>query len=292
MKIRKAVFPVAGLGTRFLPATKATPKEMLPIVDKPLIQYAVEEAIVAGITQIIFVTSSSKSAIENHFDSNFELESTLTNKKKNDLLSLVQNILPSKVNVAYVRQARPLGLGHAVLCAKQLVGNEPFAVLLADDLIYAQKPCLQQMVELFEELNSSILACQPVEQQDTQKYGIVDIPKNTLDYGKYLPISKIIEKPLPETAPSNIASIGRYLLMPEIFNLLEQTESGAGGEIQLVDGIDKLLLSQQVYAYCFNGKRFDCGNKLGYLKATVELGLQHNEVGNEFAKYLKTFICE
>ena len=289
MKIRKAVFPVAGLGTRFLPATKATPKEMLPIVDKPLIQYAVEEAIVAGITQIIFVTSSSKSAIENHFDSNFELESVLANKKKNNLLSLVQNILPSNVSVAYVRQARPLGLGHAVLCAKQLVGNEPFAVLLADDLIYAQKPCLQQMVELFDKLNSSILACQPVEQQDTQKYGIVAIPEKTLAYGKYLPISKIIEKPLPEIAPSNIASIGRYLLMPEIFNLLEHTKSGTGGEIQLVDGIDKLLSSQRVYAYCFNGKRFDCGNKLGYLKATVELGLKHDEVGNEFANYLKNF---
>ncbi len=290
MNIRKAVFPVAGLGTRFLPATKATPKEMLPIVDKPLIQYAVEEAVAAGITQIIFVTSSSKSAIENHFDSNFELESTLANKNKLALLSLVKNILPAHVSVAYVRQNYPLGLGHAVLAAKQLVGNEPFAVLLADDLIYSVQPCLTQMVELFNKLQTNILACQVVDWEETVKYGIVAIDEKTLMTGAYLPINKIIEKPSPDKAPSNVASIGRYLLMPEIFALLEKTQKGAGGEIQLVDGIDQLLLSQKVYAYCFEGKRFDCGSKLGYLKATVELGVNHQEVGSEFAEYLKDYV--
>ena len=288
-KIRKAVFPVAGLGTRFLPATKATPKEMLPIVDKPLIQYAIEEAVSAGITQLIFVTSSSKHAIENHFDSNFELEAKLTETGKNEWLEIVRNILPLGVSCVYVRQPNPLGLGHAVLCAKDIVGNEPFAVLLADDLISTggdSKICLAQMVDVYHKVNRSVLATQPVAPADVEKYGIVDIGSKKLELGSYVETKVIIEKPKPKEAPSNFAVIGRYILTPEIFRCIEETGKGAIGEIQLTDGIDKLMAEQPVYSYLFHGKRYDCGSKLGYLQATVEYGMKHSEVGERFTKYL------
>lgn len=286
-QIRKAVFPVAGLGTRFLPATKANPKEMLPIVDKPLIQYAVEEAVAAGITQLIFVTSSSKRAIEDHFDSNFELESKLVEKGKDDLLALVRGILPSGVSCVYTRQHETLGLGHAVLCAKDIVGDEPFAVLLADDMIdHDHHTCLEQMVDVFHKVNGSVLAIQPVEKSETEKYGIVGIANPLIKIGEYSKINKIIEKPKAKDAPSNFASIGRYILMPRVFELLEKTGFGAVGEIQLTEGIDKLLLEQDVYGYVFNGDRYDCGSKLGYLQATIAYGRKHPEVGIEFERYL------
>ncbi len=287
-KINKAVFPVAGLGTRFLPVTKANPKEMLPIVDKPLIQYAVEEAVGAGITQLIFVTSSSKHAIENHFDSNFELEAKLAESGKNEWLEIVRNVLPAGVTCAYIRQQSPLGLGHAVLCAQRLIGNEPFAVLLADDLINNQgKNCLQQMVDVYSEVESNIVAVQPVDLSETEKYGIVGLDNSVLESGKYAKTTAIVEKPRTKNAPSNFAVIGRYILTPEIFHFLENTSRGAIGEIQLTDGISKLLSRQDVYSYRFHGKRYDCGSKLGYLEATVEYGIQHADVGEHFAKYLK-----
>lgn len=285
-KIRKAVFPVAGLGTRFLPATKASPKEMLPIVDKPLIQYAAEEAVAAGITELIFVTSWSKRAIEDHFDTNYELEDTLEKTAKKTFLEMVRNILPSGISCVYVRQHRQLGLGHAVLCAKPVVGDEPFAVLLADDLIDGEnnKPCLQQMVELYQKTHHSILAIQEVEKKETQKYGIVAIEDDILKSPK---INNIIEKPKPEVAPSNFAVVGRYILTPRIFALLEQTRFGAIGEIQLTDGIAALLREEAVHAYLFKGTRYDCGNKFGYLQATLAYAQKHPEIGDEFKKYLK-----
>jgi len=289
-KISKAVFPVAGLGTRFLPVTKANPKEMLPIVDKPLIQYAAEEAVAAGITQLIFVTSSSKHAIENHFDSNFELEAKLTEAGKNEWLEIVRNILPAGVSCAYVRQHNPLGLGHAVLCAKEIVGNEPFAVLLADDLISGgkgNKNCLRQMVEVYSQVKSSVLAVQPVTLSETEKYGIVGMVNPDLELGDYAKTTTIVEKPKSENAPSRFASIGRYILTPRIFYFLENTNKGAIGEIQLTDGIDKLLEEQDVYSYRFHGKRYDCGSKFGYLEATIEYGIQHPEIGERFTKYLQ-----
>jgi len=286
-KITKAVFPVAGLGTRFLPVTKANPKEMLPIVDKPLIQYAVEEAVNAGINQMIFVTSSSKHAIENHFDSNFELEVKLAEAGKNEWLEIVRNVLPTGVSCVYVRQHTPLGLGHAVLCAKDIVGNEPFAVLLADDLIdNPGDTCLRQMVSIYEKIQSSILAIQPVPLSETKKYGIVGLNNTELKLGEYAKTTKIIEKPSAKDAPSQFASIGRYILTPEIFSLLERTNKGTIGEIQLTDGIDKLLANQDVYGYRFYGKRYDCGSKLGYLEATVEYGMKHRDVGQHFVEYL------
>lgn len=287
-KITKAVFPVAGLGTRFLPVTKANPKEMLPIVDKPLIQYAVEEAVSAGITQLIFVTSSSKHAIENHFDSNFELEAKLAEAGKNEWLEIVRNVLPAGVSCVYVRQQNPLGLGHAVLCAKNIVGDEPFAVLLADDLIDSRdKSCLRQMVEVYSEVESNVIAVQPVDLSETEKYGIVGIDNPGLESGKYAKTTAIVEKPKSKNAPSNFAVIGRYILTPEIFHFLENTSKGAVGEIQLTDGIDKLLAKQSVYSYRFHGKRYDCGSKLGYLEATVEYGVRHPDVGKHFKKYLQ-----
>ena len=289
-KIRKAVFPVAGLGTRFLPVTKANPKEMLPIVDKPLIQYAVEEAVTAGITQLIFVTSSAKRAIEDHFDSNFELEARLAETGKNEWLEIVRNILPPGVTCAYVRQQSQLGLGHAVWCARDLVCNEPFAVLLADDLIYTAKGednCLKQMLDVYNQTQSSVLAVQPVATQDTEKYGIVALEQKELTEGSYAKTSSLVEKPKADEAPSNLAVIGRYILTPEIFGLLEHSNKGAIGEIQLTDSIDKLLLSQEIYSYCFRGKRYDCGDKLGYLKATVEYGMRHRCIGDQFINYLK-----
>lgn len=287
-KIRKAVFPVAGLGTRFLPVTKANPKEMLPIVDKPLIQYAAEEAVAAGITQLIFVTSSSKSAIENHFDSNFELEAKLAESGKNEWLDAVRNILPAGVSCVYIRQQNPLGLGHAVLCAKDIIGDEPFAVLLADDLINGgDRSCLEQMVDIYAQVKNSVLAIQPVEKSETTKYGIVGLENTELQLGDMAKISTIIEKPHAKDAPSNFASIGRYILTPRIFHFLENASAGVIGEIQLTEGIDKLIAEQDIHGYVFHGKRYDCGSKLGYLKATLDYGMSHAEVGNEFTNHLR-----
>ncbi len=282
MKITKAVFPVAGFGTRFLPATKANPKEMLPIVDKPLIQYAVEEAISAGINQLIFVTSHSKRSIEDHFDSNFELETKLAERNKQKMLEMVQNILPKGVSCVYVRQPEQLGLGHAVLCAKDAVGDDPCAVLLADDLIDGNKSCLQQMLAIYEQTGNSILAVQEVELSETEKYGVVELDK--IDPER---ITNIIEKPKAEQAPSNLAAIGRYILTPRIFHFLETVQQGAIGEIQLTDAIAKLLTEETVNICLFAGKRYDCGNKLGYLQATVEYALKHPEIGAQFGEYLR-----
>jgi len=282
-KITKAVFPVAGLGTRFLPATKASPKEMLPIVDKPLIQYAVEEAIAAGITELIFVTGRSKRAIPDHFDKSFELEAMLEAQGRTKLLEQLRAILPKHVSCIYIRQAEALGLGHAVLCAKPAVGNEPFAVILADDLIDASPPVLKQMVEIYENKSSSVLGVEDVFPAETASYGIVDaqeIDKNLLQ------LNSIVEKPEPEHAPSTLAVVGRYILTPGIFDCLQNVKPGRGGEIQLTDGIASLLQKEKVFAYRFKGKRFDCGSKLGYMKANVEFGLQHPEIGSEFAEYL------
>jgi len=287
-KIRKAVFPVAGLGTRFLPATKANPKEMLPIVDKPLIQYAVEEAVEAGITQLIFVTSSSKRAIEDHFDSNYELEAKLDQLGRQDLLSIVKNIIPPGVSCVYVRQAQPLGLGHAVLCAKNLVGDEAFAVLLADDLMEdGAESCLKEMLSRhLEKMHpSSIIAVEPISRQESKKYGIVAIDPQDESTGR---INMIVEKPAPEEAPSNLAVVGRYVLTPRIFHMLEQTAIDSRGEIQLTDAISRLLQEESVYAYKLPGKRYDCGSKLGYLQATVHQALKHPNLGKEFKAYLQS----
>jgi UTP--glucose-1-phosphate uridylyltransferase len=280
MNVTKAIFPVAGLGTRFLPATKANPKEMMPIVDKPLIQYAVEEAVAAGITELIFVTSSSKRAIEDHFDSNFELESSLFQRGKHELLEIVRNILPEGVSCAYIRQKSPQGLGHAVLCAKQLVMNEPFAVLLADDLIDGGKrSCLQQMVDVFRESPVSVIAVEKIARTETKRYGVVDIGGSTSPIADIL---GIVEKPDADKAPSNLGVVGRYILTPQIFNLLETTTQGSGGEIQLTDAIAKLLKEQPVQALQFEGKRYDCGTKLGYLEATIAYALKHPELAEDF----------
>jgi len=288
MRVTKAIFPVAGLGTRFLPATKANPKEMMPIVDKPLIQYAVEEAVAAGITELIFVTSSSKRAIEDHFDSNYELESSLLQRGKLDLLDMVRNILPEGVSCAYVRQKSPQGLGHAVLCARQLVMNEPFAVLLADDLIDGgKKPCLQQMLQAYEETQSSIVAVQPISRSETKKYGVVDVATTTQSL---LAIRGIVEKPEAHQAPSHLGVVGRYILSPRIFSHLEQVTHGSGGEIQLTDAIASLLKEEAVYAFQFAGKRYDCGNKLGYLEATIAYALKHPELADEFRDTLREWV--
>ena len=286
-KITKAIFPVAGLGTRFLPATKANPKEMMPIVDKPLIQYAVEDALAAGITELIFVTSSSKRAIEDHFDSNFELESNLLERGKQDLLEIVQGILPAGVSCAYIRQKSPQGLGHAVLCAKQLLSNEPFAVLLADDLIDGGKQsCLQQMLHIFNETQSSVVAVEKIAKQDSKKYGVIDAETTEHAVTK---IRGIVEKPEPHVAPSNLGVVGRYILTPTIFDLLENTARGSGGEIQLTDAIAALLKKETVMALQFQGKRYDCGSKLGYLEATIAYALKHPEVAADFQLLLREF---
>ena len=286
-KVTKAIFPVAGLGTRFLPATKANPKEMLPIVDKPLIQYAVEDAIAAGITELIFVTSSSKRAIEDHFDSNFELESNLLERGKQDLLDLVRGILPEGVSCAYVRQKSPRGLGHAVLCAKQIVSNAPFAVLLADDLIDGgKKTCMQQMVEVFEKTHANVIAVEKVPYDEINKYGVVDVATTKELIAS---IRGIVEKPHPDKAPSNLGVVGRYILTPAIFELLEHTSEGSGGEIQLTDAIAKLLAIEPVKALQFQGKRYDCGTKLGYLQATIAYALKHPELASDFERLLKEF---
>jgi UTP--glucose-1-phosphate uridylyltransferase len=282
--IRKAVFPVAGMGTRFLPVTKANPKEMLPIVDKPLIQYAAEEAVQAGINELIFVTSSSKRAIEDHFDKNYELETELAKRGKTELLSIVQRVVPEHVTCVYVRQPEALGLGHAVLCARPLVGDEPFAVILADDLIDCSgASCLSQMVEVYEENACSVLGVEEVPQDETDKYGIVDPVSRQ---GRSSIVRNIVEKPAPEAARSNLAVVGRYILTPEIFRHLENIPRGAGGEIQLTDAIEFLLEDEQVLAYRFKGKRYDCGSKLGYLQATVEYALKHPELRAAFSEYL------
>ena len=282
--IKKAVFPVAGLGTRFLPATKANPKEMLPVVDKPLIQYAVEEAVEAGITEMIFVTSSSKRAIEDHFDKNYEMESELEKKGKHELLKLLRSIVPDGVSCVYIRQPEALGLGHAVLCAKPVVGNEPFAVLLADDLIDgSHHGVVRQMVSIYGDYGCSVLGVEQVPRSETDKYGIVSTGD---DDGEIANIINIIEKPKPVQAPSNLAVVGRYLLTPRIFHYLERTGSGSGGEIQLTDAIAELLGEEKVLAYRFQGKRYDCGSKLGYLQATVEYALKHPELKEEFSAYL------
>ncbi|HEX5343689.1 MAG TPA: UTP--glucose-1-phosphate uridylyltransferase GalU [Duganella sp.] len=291
-KIQKAVFPVAGLGSRFLPATKAQPKEMLPIVDKPLIQYAVEEAVAAGINEMVFITGRNKRAIEDHFDKAYELESELEAANKQQLLELVRNVIPKHVNCIYIRQSEPLGLGHAVLCARPVIGDEPFAVLLADDFMDTAdgiKPVLAQMTDLYAYERSSILAVQEVPREATRQYGIVSAsgyqPKLELVHG-------IVEKPLPEKAPSTLAVVGRYVLSGRIFDYLENLGSGAGGEIQLTDGIAELMKHERVLAYRYDGTRYDCGSKLGYLKATTAMGLKHLETGDEYCQFLREIQCD
>ncbi len=277
------MFPVAGRGTRFLPATKASPKEMLPIVDKPLIQYAVEEAIAAGVTKLVFVTGASKRAIEDHFDTDPELERALTEAGKSELLARIKGVVPDGVSCVYIRQGEPLGLGHAVLCARPAIGDEPFYVHLADDLIAGDPPCLKQMADEYRKHGCSVVAVEEVPKKDTSKYGIVAVESSR--NGQRM--TKIVEKPKPENAPSNLAVVGRYLLAPEIFDKLENTGRGAGGEIQLTDAIADLLDIADVYAYSFSGDRYDCGSKLGYLQATVAYGLAHGETGEAFAAYLR-----
>ena len=284
-KIRTAVFPVAGRGTRFLPATKASPKEMLPIVDKPLIQYAVEEALAAGAERLVFITGASKRAIEDHFDVDSELERQLEESGKHEFLGMIRDIVPTRVTCIYVRQGVPLGLGHAVLCARHAVGNEPFFVHLADDLIYSEVPCLQQMREHFERHGSSVLAVETVPADQTASYGIVAVQTEKSGAQR---VTRIVEKPKPADAPSNLAVVGRYILTPAIFTKLESTQRGAGGEIQLTDGIAALLADEPVYVLPFTGIRYDCGSKIGYLRATVEYGLRHPELGEGFRAYLQS----
>ena len=281
-QIKKAVFPVAGLGTRFLPVTKASPKEMLPIVDKPLIQYAVEEAVAAGITEMIFVTSSTKRTIEDHFDRDVELEQRLRQAEKFELLKTIENILPQGVNCIYIRQAEQLGLGHAIACAKCLVNDEPFAVLLADDLLDDQY-CLKDMVENFRQWQASIIAVSNIADQETEQYGVIAPTADDLQQ----PIKHIIEKPKLKEAPSRLGVVGRYILMPEIFTHLATEKAGVGGEIQLTDAIAALMVQQSIYAHKIKGARYDCGTKLGYLKATVAFGLKHPELHDQFQQFLR-----
>ncbi len=284
MSVKKAIFPVAGLGTRFLPATKAQPKEMLPVVDKPLIQYAVEEAYAAGVREMIFVTGRHKRPIEDHFDMTFELEVALEQAGKNELLEVVRSVKPEDMECIYVRQAQALGLGHAVLCGQRLVGNEPFAVLLADDLMVGQPPVLAQMTEQFARLGRSVVAVQEVPPEHTRRYGIV--AGREIQPG-LLQMERIVEKPAPEVAPTTLAVAGRYILTPGIFNELENIPRGVGGEIQLTDAIAALIHEEAVYAFRYQGKRYDCGSKEGFLEATVELALAHPEVGAHFRQYLQ-----
>jgi len=279
----KAVFPVAGFGSRFLPATKASPKEMMPVVDKPLIQYAVEEAVAAGLTEMIFVTGRHKRAIEDHFDKAYEIENELASRGKQDLLALVQGILPRHVSCIYIRQSEQLGLGHAVLCAKPVINDEPFAVILADDLIDGDPPAIKQMVDVFAREGRSVLGVQEVAREQTSSYGIV---KSTRIDERLESVEAIVEKPRPEAAPSNLAVIGRYVLTPRILSILERVTPGAGGEIQLTDAIASLLKEERVLAYRFRGTRYDCGSKLGYLQATVAFGRKHAEVGRAFDEWL------
>lgn len=281
--IRKAVFPVAGRGTRFLPATKASPKEMMPIVDKPLIQFAVEEAIEAGITEMIFITGRNKRSIEDHFDKAYELETELELHQKLELLDVVQSIIPKQISCIYIRQTEALGLGHAVLCARPAVGDEPFAVILADDLIDCRPSEMKHMVDLFNETHCALLAVEQIPSEDTNAYGIVEVEETNWP----LKLKSIIEKPKPEEAPSNLAVLGRYVLTPRIFDLLQHVQPGRGGEIQLTDAIAALIQEQSVLAHPIKGQRYDCGSKIGFLKATVELGLKHPDTREAFAAYLK-----
>jgi UTP--glucose-1-phosphate uridylyltransferase len=285
--VKTVVFPVAGRGTRFLPATKASPKEMLPVVDKPLIQYAVEEALSAGAETMVFITGSSKRAIEDHFDTNSELEAVLQAQGKQDLLDTVRGILPGWASCVYIRQPAPLGLGHAVLCARPVVGNAPFMVHLADDLIDSPVACLKQMVDVYATYGGSVLGVEHVPAQDTDRYGIVSV--ETAVAPRIGKMSHIVEKPKPDKAPSTLAVVGRYLLSPSIFDDLAKIGKGAGGEIQLTDGIARLMQREAVYAFEFAGKRYDCGTKLGYLQATVEFGLKHPQLGADFRRYLKAY---
>ncbi|MGA8862303.1 MAG: UTP--glucose-1-phosphate uridylyltransferase GalU [Gallionella sp.] len=283
--ITKAVFPVAGMGSRFLPATKVSPKEMMPIVDKPLIQYAVEEAVAAGITDMVFITGRNKRAIEDHFDKAYELEAELEMRGKHELLRIVREVTPSHINCIYIRQVEPLGLGHAVLCARPVVQDEPFAVLLADDLIDGEPPIMRQMVDVFKQHQCSILGVQDVPREQTRQYGIVSSKPlaSTLEE-----VNGIVEKPEPDKAPTTLGVVGRYILTSRIFDHLVNVQAGAGGEIQLTDGIAALMQEEKMLAYRFSGTRYDCGSKLGYLKAMVALGLKHPEVGEKFAAYLKS----
>lgn len=283
--IKKAVFPVAGLGTRFLPATKANPKEMLPIVDKPLIQYAVEEAMQSGITELIFVTGRNKRSIEDHFDKNVELEASLIASNKNLLLESIRSIIPSHVKCIYTRQSEPLGLGHAVLQAKTIINDEPFAVLLADDLTDANTPVLKQLIIQHEKEQASVIAIEDIPKEKTLQYGIVDVSGSK---GNLHKINFIVEKPQPKDAPSTLGVIGRYVFNPEIFDCLEKIKPGKGGEIQLTDAIQMLLGQQSIFAYQFEGKRYDCGDKLGFMKANIEFSKKHPEIGKEFIEFLKS----
>lgn len=286
MKVRKAIIPAAGLGTRFLPATKAQPKEMLPIVDKPTLQYIIEEAIDSGIEEILIITGRNKSSIENHFDKSVELELELEKSGKNELLEEVRKI-SDMINIHYIRQKEPKGLGHAIHCAKSFIGNEPFAVLLGDDIVYNDKPCLKQMIEAYDEYKTSILGVQEVDMDDVNKYGIVD--------GKYIEdgvykVKDLVEKPTKEEAPSNIAILGRYIISPAIFDILENTKPGKGGEIQLTDGLKELAHKEAMYAYVFEGRRYDVGDKQGFLEATVEYALRREDLKDEFLKYLNQVV--
>jgi UTP--glucose-1-phosphate uridylyltransferase len=287
-RVRKAVFPAAGLGTRFLPATKAQPKEMLPLVDKPIIQYGVEEALASGCDQIIIITGRGKTAIEDHFDVSYELEKMLEERGKKELLTIVRQI-SDMIHVAYVRQKEAMGLGHAVLTARELVGDEPFAVLLADDVIDAPVPCLRQMIDIYEQTGSSVLATQKVDGPGISAYGVLDAKAVPGKFGgRVYDVKNLVEKPKPQDAPSNLAIIGRYVLTPAIFDMLERTPPGAGGELQLTDGIRMLLGKEKVYGYCFDGKRHDAGDKLGFLQATVEFALKRPKLGDQFREYLKS----
>jgi UTP--glucose-1-phosphate uridylyltransferase len=288
MHVRKAVFPAAGLGTRFLPATKAQPKEMLPLVDKPIIQYGVEEALNSGCDQIIMVTGRGKTAIEDHFDVSYELEKLLEDKGKTELLGIVR-MISDMIHVSYVRQKEALGLGHAVLMARELVGDQPFAVLLADDVIDAQVPCLKQMMEIFDDVQCSVIATQVIGGPAISSYGVLNAtPVSGRWAGKLFEIHDLVEKPRLEDAPSNLAVIGRYILTPRIFDMLEKTPKGAGGELQLTDGMRALLKHEKIYGYTFEGKRHDTGDKLGFLKATVEFAMKRKDLGGAFCEYLKS----
>lgn len=287
-KVRKAIIPAAGLGTRFLPATKAMPKEMLPIVDKPTIQYIIEEAVESGIEDIIIVTGKGKRSIEDHFDSSYELESSLASKGKYEILDEVQKV-SQLVDIHYIRQKEPLGLGHAVWCARKFVGNEPFAVLLGDDIVDAEKPCLQQMIEHYDNLQASVIGVKPVTQSEVSRYGIVD----SQQIGERIfQANKLVEKPKPEDAPSNLAIMGRYILTPEIFNILEKQDSGTGGEIQLTDAICKLCDIEPVYAYHFEGTRHDVGEKMGFIKTTIEYALKREDLQEELITFLQSKLDE
>jgi UTP--glucose-1-phosphate uridylyltransferase len=288
MRVRKAVFPAAGWGTRFLPATKAQPKEMLPLVDKPVIQYAVEEAVAAGIEQVIIVTSSQKRAIEDHFDLSYELEHLLEEKGDIEMLRQIRHIT-DLAQVAYVRQKEQLGLGHAVLMAKELIGHEPFAVVLSDDVVIGERPCIGQLVHAYNETHSSVVAVMEVPNADTERYGVIagEPVEGGLNHGRLHKVTRLVEKPAPADAPSNLAIIGRYVLTPKIFDKLESTPRGAGGEIQLTDAIEALMEEQAVYGYEFEGTRYDCGTTMGWLKASVELALERPELNPEFRMYIR-----